>query len=134
MVLLQNYIKLKMKVNRNNQRMKSLDYNLPKIKEEQHNQDLNSLIEDPNKKLKLPLLGNHSNVQGLKIYDSKNKLNQNIKYKMQSRNKYKSISNEYKSIHKSYLSNENAKLPSKLKMQNIGKTGKRDQSPIKSNV
>ena len=117
----------------NNLRIRSLDLNLPRIKEDNQNQDLNNLIPSSNKKLRLPLLGNQANSKELEIYDSKNKLKQNLRYRMQSRNKYKHLTSEYKDIHKSYIAKDEKSLSkrNKLKPQMIIKAANLPESPSK---
>lgn len=96
--------------NSKNLRLRSMDLNLPKIKGDGVNQDLNDLIPSSNKKLKLPLLANQQSSKVIGISDSKNKLKQNLRYRLQSRNKYKNLSGEYKDIHKSYIAKDDKSL------------------------
>ena len=112
-----------------NQRMKSLDSKLPRLKDENYKDFVNGIIPLSNKNLKLPVLSSQNYPPGLAVYDSQNKLKSNLKYRLQSSNRYKNLPNEYSVIHKNYL-NKNAKSTKKVKILN---RNKKDKSPKEIN-
>ena len=128
-----------MTVKQNNQRMKSLDSKLPMLGGDGDRESGNGFIPLSNKNIKLPILASQNYPSGLAVYDSQNKLKQNIKYRLQSGNRYKNLKNEYSIIHKNHYSkdNKNSKAPKKVKLisqdkqENSSKTV--DKSKFKSN-
>ena len=85
-----------------NQRMKSLDSKLPMLGGDGDRESGNGSIPLSNKNIKLPILASQNYPSGLAVYDSQNKLKSNIKYRLQSGNRYKNLKNEYSIIHKNH--------------------------------